>query len=111
MICRNCQNEAAYQIRTIVDGGEPLDSCDRCGTGGFLPVVDVYFDKAGAHHGLYDPQTGEPVYVTSKSHKAQVMCQQRVREAGDRVHGATSYDPAYARITRENFQKSLRKGD
>lgn len=70
-------------------------------------MPDVYFDRPGTHHGIGDPATGEPIFITSKAHKAYEMKKQNLREVGDKVHGARNFDP----ISYRHAQASLQKGE
>lgn len=71
--------------------------------GGATP--DVYFDKPGTHHGIYHPETGEAIFITSKSHKAHEMKKWGLSEAGDPVGGKRNFDP----ISYRHAMKSLEK--
>lgn len=102
--CRACQSESWHTKRTWVDHDILTDCCSDCSS--FVPthVHDVYFDKPGEHHGIYDTM-GKPVFVATKAQKAYEMKKRGLREAGDRVHGATSFDP----ISHRHAMKSLER--
>lgn len=89
--------------------------CNNCFDASIPDFPDVYFREPYWDDNLHDqddpsyrPDKG--VWVTSKAHKAFLFKKLGVREAGDRVHGSTGYDPVYARVARENFERSLRHG-
>lgn len=106
MTCRNCNNEAAYAVRTVFDNGEPFDSCDRCGGARSIGnVADVYFKEPYWDQNLSSEAHPGPKFITSKTEKAYWLKQCNLREAGDRVHGATSFDPTYSRVAHENFRR------
>lgn len=86
--------------------------CNRCFDASISDNPDVYFRAPYWDDNLhdlddpsYDPKKG--VYVTSRAHKAYLFKKLGVREAGDRVHGTTGYDPLYAKHARANFERSL----
>lgn len=109
MTCRGCGNEQAYNVHTTYDDGHIEDVCDQCGVQTMTPVVDAYFNGEGTHYGIYD-ENGTVVNITSKTHKAYWMKRMKVREAGDRRHGAINFDPVYSRIARENYRTYLATG-
>jgi hypothetical protein len=95
--------------------GRKYMECNRCFDASIPEHPDVYFRQPYWDDNLhdqddpsYDPEKG--IFVTSKAHKAYLFKKLGVREGGDRVHGATSYDPVYARVARENFERSLNHG-
>jgi hypothetical protein len=102
VVCNGSGNQDAWRTRTK-GGEECCDVCGRLGISG-ADVPDVYF--AGPY---VDPNLAHPdrpweangVLVTSKRHKAQLMAEQGLREAGDRKGGARNYDAARAREMRE----------
>lgn len=49
----------------------------------------------------------DPVYVESKAHKAHLLKERGLREAGDRVHGSNGFDG----ISHKAAERSLKKGD
>lgn len=105
MMCSGCGNET-YAKRSVLEHGQWLESCDRCGEGSIPGIADVYFRSPGDHYGLYDPKTASPIYITSKAHKAQVMKEQHLSEAGDRKHGAINFDEKYSRAAHENERRT-----
>lgn len=91
MLCNNCGNDCAYRLR--IHGGS--ESCDRCGALSTLSVPDVYFpgpylDPNLAHPSR--PHEKDGVWVTSRSHKAQLMREQNIHEVGDKHHGSRNFE-------------------
>jgi len=72
-------------------------------------IADVYFDKPGEHHGIFDPQTGDPIFITSKSHKAYEMKRLGLQERGDRVGGKRNFDPIAHRYSEESLRNPEHK--
>lgn len=91
MDCRNCKRTDAYHVRTSVENGEFLDSCNFCG--GFysagLEFADVYFPGPHVSENITDDR-GVPIRLESRAHKARLMRERGMTEAGDRIRG--SYD-------------------
>ena len=90
MKCDSCGNAAATRI-SYAKGKE---SCDKCGTPGRITFADVFFDQ---RKGAYlDANITDPVkapfgtMITSRSHKAEVMKANGLKEVGDRRHGSRS---------------------
>jgi len=108
MICRTCGRDS-YHIITRYTDGRLEDTCNQCGNHQMAPVYDCYFDKPGTHYNIYD-EKGNAVFIGSKGEKSYWMKRMKVREAGDRIHGASSYDPTYARVAQRNFREQLEKG-
>jgi hypothetical protein len=112
--CLGCGNQNAWMIRWVKEKftGNKFMECNQCFDASISECPDVYFRQPYWDDNLhdqddpnYDPEKG--VFVTSKKHKAYLFKKLRVREAGDRVRGATTYDPVYARVARRNFERSL----
>ena len=88
MKCEGCSNPAASRISYSSKG----ESCDRCGNLGKFTFADVFFNaKQGAY---LDANITDPVkaphgtMITSRSHKAEVMKQNGLKEVGDKRHGS-----------------------
>jgi hypothetical protein len=116
-VCLGCgaQNPWMTRMKKEKLSGRKFMECNRCFDASIPENPDVYFRQPYWDDNLhdqddvsYDPEKG--VYVTSKLHKAYLFKKLGVREAGDRVHGTTGYDPTYARIARENLQKGVTYG-
>lgn len=103
--CVGCGSSEWSGIRSYIENGEWVDRCTQCPepvqVGG---MPDTYFDKPGDHHGIYHPETGQPIFITSKAHKAYEMKKHGLSERGDRVHGSTGFDP----ISHRHAMESLR---
>ena len=101
MKCDGCGNENAYRLKMRSDSC----MCDKCGglTSSFVP--DIYFKEP-----YLDPNLAHPnrpwekngVWVRSRAHKAALMKEQGLREAGDRKHGARIEDKSLQRRMRDN---------
>lgn len=88
MKCDGCQNPVATRISYSSKG----EQCDRCGASNSFKFSDIFFDqKKGAY---FDANITDPVknphgtLITSRSHKAEVMRQNGLKEVGDKRHGS-----------------------
>lgn len=99
-----CGSTNWYLKRITIGEGVENSQCTECSTLNGMVINDVYFDKPGDHHGLYD-KMGKPVFVGSKAEKAHELKKRGLREAGDRVHGATSFD----NVSHRHAMKSLER--
>ena len=85
MHCDFCNNNEAHRLSYSNQGM----SCDKCGDGGSMKFADVYFKEP-----YFDPMLADPkkspngTQITSRSHKAAVMRELGVTEAGDKRHGS-----------------------
>lgn len=89
MKCGNCGNENAWHMMTRWDGEKQIDQCNACGLeGGGDGIPDVYW-PGGPH---YNPnlcdKMGNPILLTSRKHKAEVMKKLHAQEAGDSYRGS-----------------------
>lgn len=88
MTCDSCKNPSATRISYSKNG----ETCDRCGNLGAFKFSDVFFDaRKGAYidHNITDPvKSPFGTLITSRSHKAEVMKQNGLREVGDKRHGS-----------------------
>ena len=89
MTCDGCHSKEATRLSYSIGG---KCSCDKCGNLGKITFADVFFDaKKGAY---LDANITDPVkaphgtMITSRSHKAEVMKQNGLREVGDKRHGS-----------------------
>lgn len=97
MTCGACGNDRAHRWRRYEDGSE---SCDRCGQLGSAAVPDVFFQGPYLDPNLAHPKRPwekDGVWVESRQHKARLMAEQGLREAGDRRGGERIFDPSLAR--------------
>lgn len=115
--CLGCGNERPWMKRFVKEKltGKKYMECNRCFDASVSECPDIYFRGPYWDDNLhdqddpsYDPERG--TYVTSRAHKAYLFKKLGVREAGDRVHGATSYDPVYSRYAHENLRKGVKYG-
>lgn len=105
--CRGCGSTVWSRMLTRFPVGEPVrETCDRCDSHTSSTLHDVYFDKPGDHHGITDPETGKPIFISSKTHKALEMKRLGLREAGDRVRGSRNFDPISYRHAMESLRKT-----
>lgn len=102
VVCNACGNESARRIRMTSSG---FYCCDGCGDLGRAPTLhDVYFkgpymDPNLAHYKR--PWEKDGVWVRSREHKAALLAEQNLREAGDKFHGARIQDSRLERSARE----------
>lgn len=86
--CRGCGNERAHRLSVRRAGTGFADFCDRCGAWGpGAGVPDVYWPGHAYKSDNITDANGDPILLTSRRHKADVMRQQNLSEAGDRYHG------------------------
>ena len=88
MECSGCGNKSAHRISY----SKGKECCDACGASNSFTFADVFFDqKKGAY---FDTNITDPVkaphgtMITSRSHKAEVMKQNGLKEVGDKRHGS-----------------------
>lgn len=111
MICNTCGNQEAYHVRTIYEAGELYDSCNSCGgfSGLSAGVPDVYLGRTGQKFQNLTDKMGNPIEITSKRHKKEVMDSLGVSEAGDRVNGAPYGSKDWISGSRDVRQKEFEK--
>ena len=89
-----------------MDGDQVFDSCDWCGgSHSIANTPDVYFKQPYVDENLASEEHPGPKFIGSKAEKAYWLKKCHLREAGDRVHGSTSYDP----ISHRHAEESLRR--
>src|ERR1035437_8610817 len=65
------------------------DTCDRCGNLGKITFADVFFKAPYFDANITDPvKAPHGTMITSRSHKAEVMKQNGLKEVGDKRAGA-----------------------
>lgn len=76
-------------------------------------IPDVYFKEPYWDENLGNQDEPGAKFVSSRAEKAYLLKKNNLQEAGDRVHGATSYDPRYSRTAHENFRRNtnVRRND
>jgi hypothetical protein len=102
VVCNSCGNQAAYRISYSAAG----ECCDRCGKVGSATFHDVHFTQPYLDPHLVDPKKPgqkDGVWITSRSHKARIMRELNLREAGDRVRGSRNIDPSLVRAARQQL--------
>lgn len=107
LVC-DCGNKDALRTRSWYENGEIVSVCDQCMD--FTPTAtpDVYFRKAGETYKNLCDNMGTPIPIMSKAHKAQVMREKGVVEAGDRTRGSTALpSKSWIEGTREHRKKEF----
>lgn len=85
-----------------IDGGY----CDLCGgTRTVSGNPDVYFKGTYVDEHLANEEHPGPKTITSRAEKAYWLKKCGLRESGDRVHGATSFDPISHRHAKESLRR------
>ena len=85
MHCDACHNNVAHRISYSNAGM----TCDMCGPKSAFKFSDIYFKQP-----YFDPMLADPkksphgTQIESREHKAQVMRELGVTEAGDKRHGS-----------------------
>jgi len=107
MICRTCGNQNAYVVRTVFQESELLDFCDSCSRISVSWDPDVYLPKIGHKFENLCDKMGNPIEIRSKRHKAEIMREQNVSEAGDRIHGAPIEPKSWTESTRDYRKRNF----
>jgi len=82
MIC-SCGNENATQWRKVYDAeGNSLECCETCGQVRTPAIPDVYFKEPYHDEHLADKLHPHGQYVESRRHKARLLKELGLREAG-----------------------------
>ena len=102
--CENCGNESPARIQYSFIGRKLFKCCDRCGASN-TTVPDVYFKGSYVDEHLASEEFPGPKRISSRSEKKMWLDKCNLRESGDRVHGATSFDP----ISHRHAEESLRR--
>ena len=104
MICGNCNNQNARVWKKGFSDDGPWEMCDRCGARS-AGTPDVYFKGPYMDENLSSQDHPGPKFIGSRREKKMWLEKCNLREAGDRVHGATSFD----RISNKHAIKSLER--
>lgn len=97
MICA-CGNKVATKMRIRFDAkGMKHENCNHCGEVGSAYVPDVYWPGHAYTSENITDKMGNPILLESRQHKARVMKEQGMVEAGDRYHGTSIGAYKYAR--------------
>lgn len=100
--CGFCGNEEPYAKRITFEG----EHCDRCGGFNTLAAMqDVYFKGPYVDEHLATEEHPGPKTINTRAEKAYWLKTCRLREDGDRTHGASKFDP----IAHRHAQESLRR--
>lgn len=85
--CANCGNKHAHRWRVSYGKDGRTESCDACGNIGSVYLPDVYWPgRTYTSENICDAN-GRPIPLESRGHKARVMNEMGIQEAGDRYHG------------------------
>ena len=95
MICGTCGEECYHSHVAYSDSGERMETCNNCGNVTITYIPDVYWPGHVHTNPNITDRMGHPIELTSRRHKAQVMRQQGISEAGDRFHGSVSGNYSY----------------
>jgi hypothetical protein len=102
MICPCGNQDAIFKCMTA-----EVEYCDRCSTskttGSTIP--DVYFKGAYWDPHIATEENPGPKFIATRAEKAYWLKKCNLREAGDRVHGASSFDPISHRHARESLRR------
>lgn len=110
MTCGGCYEEA-YHIHGEFVGSEYVECCEKCGgiSSADAAIPDVYWPG----HVHTNPQLcddmGRPYELRTKGHKAAIMKQLGVSEAGDKVRGAPVSGKTWAEGTQEYRKRNFEK--
>ena len=105
--CDNCgTNDARVLVYSYTKEG-CLKSCDKCGAR-VRGVPDVYFKEPYVDHNLATEEHPGPKTISSRSEKKFWLDKCHLREAGDRYHGASSFDPISHRHAEESLRRKQR---
>lgn len=105
MTCGSCGNANAYAIQVRYTKEGERKSCNGCGATAGMGVPDVYFKGPYVDEHLASEEHPGSKLISSRAEKKYWMEKCHVREAGDRVHGATSFD----KISHRHAMESLRR--
>lgn len=95
MECGNCGNKFARAWRVGGHGATRWECCDKCGSVGNVGIPDVYYKGPYWDENLSSQEHPGPKFITSRREKQYWLNKCNLREAGDRVHGATTFDSIY----------------
>jgi len=88
-------------------GEERWEMCDGCGAS-TAGVPDVYFTKPYFDEHIASQDFPGGKFIGSRREKKLWLEKCNLREAGDRVHGATSFDPISHRHATESLKTNRR---
>lgn len=102
--CGNCGNKSARVIQISYGKEGKQENCDGCGARG-RGTPDVYFKGEYVDDNLASEQYPGPKLIRSRQEKKMWLEKCNLREAGDRHHGATSFDPVSSRHATESLRR------
>lgn len=107
--CNSCNTEkdfiADYALLVIEKWGEGIKRyCKACRTPR-AGLIDVYFKGEYVDEHLSSEAHPGPKRIASRADKKMWLEKCNLRESGDRVHGANSFDP----ISHRHAEASLRR--
>lgn len=103
--CDGCGNVDARILQFVYAGKDGVfHSCDKCGARS-SGTADVYFKEPYVDHNLTNWENPGPKLISSRAEKKFWLDKCNLREAGDRVHGASSFD----KISHRHAIESLRR--
>lgn len=79
----------------IDENGQSVETCNFCGSFSTTYIPDVYWPGHSHTNPNITDRMGNPIYLESRQHKARVMKEQGLSEAGDRVHGSVQGNYGY----------------
>ena len=90
MNCEGCGNKAAVVTRTGYENGQRYEICNSSNCGNLATPwhPDVYFRRPEMVENLADANHPFGQVVESRRHKARILREQGLREAGDMHHGS-----------------------
>lgn len=108
-VCEGCGNTNAHLLQFAATREGMVKSCDGCGARS-TGVPDVYFKEPYVDHNLSSEQFPGPKTISSRAEKKFWLNKCNLREAGDRVHGASSFDPISNRHAMESLRRKTNEG-
>lgn len=108
MTCDGCGSTEARMIQYSYGKGHVLKQCDKCSEIRPSGTPDVYFKEPYTDHNLSSEAHPGPKEITSRADKKYWLNKCNLREAGDRVHGASSFDPISHRHAEESLRRKSR---
>jgi len=105
VICSGCQNQNAYALLMREIDGKKVEFCNRCGQVDLSGTPDVYFKNPYWDENISSEEHPGPKFISSRREKKYWLDKCHLREAGDRVHGASSFD----KISHRHAMESLRR--
>lgn len=84
MECNGCGNKDAHRVSYSSSG----ETCNACGSSGTFRFSDVFFKEPYFDSHIAHPEKAPfGTQIRSREHKASMMREYGLKEAGDRKHG------------------------